>query len=169
MAPRTRNWKALEMPDFAGRRYHVTVSGEVEVNAGNQTPHLDDHRPQGFNPRILLLDLTIRTDGDFGTGQMSFKPVLYEKATNGRAFDETDILFEGGVIERITVEHPKTATAKPAAKGTKTSANKNTKKAAKKTVKKTAKKAAKKAAKKTAKKTAGKTKKANKTAKKKRL
>ncbi len=165
MAPRTRNWKALEMPDFAGRDYHLSVSGEVEVSATNKTPHLTQHAPQGFNPRVLLLDLTIRTDGGFGADVMTWKAVSLRQSTSGNQYDEVDILFDGDVIERIKVDHPKTAAAtkKPAKK----TAKKTAKKAAKKAVKKTAKKAAKK---KTVKKTKKKAKKAaKKAAKKKRV
>lgn len=152
MAPRTRNWKALEMPDFAGRDYHLSVSGEVEVSATNKTPHLTQHVPQGFNPRILLLDLTIRTDGGMGADVMTWKQVTLRQSTNGNQYDEVDILFDGEVIERIKVDHPKAAAAtkKPAKKATK----KATKKAVKKTVKKAAKKKAVKKTKKKAKKAA---------------
>lgn len=161
MAPRTRNWKALEMPNFAGRDYHLSVSGEVEVSATNKTPHLTQHAPQGFNPRVLLLDLTIRTDGGFGADVMTWKAVSLRQLTSGNQYDEVDILFDGEVIERIKVAHPKTAAA------TKKPAKKTAKKAAKKAVKKTAKKAAKK---KTVKKTKKKAKKAaKKAAKKKRV
>ena len=58
-APNTRNWKANEIPDFAGRTYRLVVSGDVEVTATNRVPKLSEHRPQGINPRILLLDLRI--------------------------------------------------------------------------------------------------------------
>ena len=161
MAPRTRNWKALEMPDFAGRDYHLSVSGEVEVSASNKTPHLTPHAPQGFNPRILLLDLTIRTDGGFGAEVMTWKQVTLRQSTNGNQYDEVDILFDGEVIERIKVDHPKTVAAKK-----KPAKKKAAKKATKKAVKKTAKKSAKK---KPAKKTKKKAKKAKKAAKKKRV
>ena len=58
-ASNTRNWSANELPDFAGGRYHIEVNGEVETSATNYLPKLAAHVPQGFNPRILLLDLTI--------------------------------------------------------------------------------------------------------------
>ena len=150
MAPRTRNWKALEMPDFAGRDYHLSVSGEVEVSATNKTPHLTQHAPQGFNPRILLLDLTIRTDGGMGADVMTWKQVTLRQSTNGNQYDEVDILFDGEVIERNKVDQPKTAAAtkKPAKKATKKAVKKTAKKAAKKKAVKKTKKKAKKAAKK---------------------
>lgn len=158
-APNTRSWKAVEMPDFAGRNYHLTVTGEVEVSATNLMPKLDEHSPQGFNPRILLLDLTIVSAGGLGGPIMIYKPARYARPTTGNQYAEVDILFEGNVIERIAVDHPKTVAKAPA----KTSAKKSTKK-------KPAKKAAKKGTKKASKKPAAKKKSAKKkSGKKKRL
>ncbi len=49
-APNTRNWKAMEIPDFVGRNYHLTVSGEVELTETGTTAKLTKHQPQGINP-----------------------------------------------------------------------------------------------------------------------
>jgi hypothetical protein len=146
-APNTRNWKAVEMPDFVGRIYRLTVTGEVEVSATNLTPKLDEHIPQGFNPRILLLDLTIVSAGGLGGPIMIYKPARYARPTTGDQYEEVDILFEGKVIERIEVDHPKTVAKAPAKKSAK-------KKPAKKSAGKASKKTA--AKKKSAKKKAGK-------------
>ena len=160
-APKTRNWSANELPDFAGHRYHLKVHGEVETSATNYAPKLTEHIPQGFNPRILLLDLTIVKTAEFGGQVVAFRSADYDRPTNGHQYDEVDILFDGEIIERIKVGHPKTFAAaapkKPAArKAAKTSGKKKPakKKAAKKAPakKKGAKKAAKKAAKKSTKK-----------------
>ena len=150
-APNTRNWKADEKPDFVGRNYHLTVTGEVEVSATNLMPKLDEHTPQGINPRILLLDLTIVSAGGVGGQIMIYKPARYARPTTGNQYAEVDILFEGKVIERIAVDHPKTVAKPPAKKSTK-------KKPAKKAAKKSAGKASKKSAakKKSVKKKAGK-------------
>ena len=150
-APNTRSWKAVEMPDFAGRNYHLTVTGEVEVSATNLMPKLDEHVPHGFNPRILLLDLSIVSTGGLGGPIMIYKPARYARPTTGNQYAEVDILFEGKVIERIAVDHPKTVAKPPAKKSTK---KKPAKKAAKKGTKKASKKPA--AKKKSAKKKAGK-------------
>jgi hypothetical protein len=154
-APNTRNWSAKELPDFAGHRYHIEVNGEVETLATNFSPRLAEHVPQGINPRILLLDLTIVKTAEFGGQIVEFHKVAFEHQTSGLQYDEVDILFEGEIIQRIKVDHPKTAAAaapkKPAAgKAAKKSAKKKPakKKGAKKTAKKTAKKYAKKSAKK---------------------
>lgn len=107
-APNTRNWKANELPDFAGRNYKIHVSGDVEVTATNQTPKLSYRVPQGFNPRILMLNLRIVKSGDFGGQIVFYKSVQYMKATSGDQYDTVDILYRGKSIQRIKVGHPKT-------------------------------------------------------------
>lgn len=140
-APRTRNWKANELPDFAGGRYHIEVSGEVETTATNLVPKLSYHAPQGFNPRILMLDLTIEKHGDVGGQVVMFRPVSLRRPSRGDDYDEVDILFDGAIIERIKVGHPKTVVKKKKAKK-KVAKKKVSKKAVKKTAKKAEKKKA---------------------------
>lgn len=163
-APQTRNWSANEIDDFVGHKYHIVVDGEVQTPATNMLPKLSYHQPQGFNPRILMLDLTIEQSGEFGGQVVLYHKADYKRPTSGDEYDEVNILFDGTIIKRIKVGHPKTAgTAGEAAKAAaapageqppKQAAKKPAKKAAKKPAKKSAKKSAKKAPKKTAKKTA---------------
>ncbi len=94
-APYTRNWSANELPDLVGRNYHVEVKGEVETRSSNMVPKLRLHSPQGFNPRILLLDLTIESDGELGGQVVMLRKAAYTRPTSGNAYDEVDILFEG--------------------------------------------------------------------------
>jgi hypothetical protein len=110
-APRTKNWKANEIPDFIGRRYLLVVNGEVQVTATNQTPKLTVHTPQGINPRILLLDLSIVSSGGIGGPIVFFKSVHFTRPTSGHQYDEVDILFDGKVIARIKVGHPRSVAA----------------------------------------------------------
>lgn len=110
-APKTRNWKANEIPDFAGRRYLLVVNGEVQVTATNQTPKLKEQVPQGINPRILLLDLSIVSSGGISAPIVFYKSVHFTKPTSGHQYDEVDILFAGKIIQRIKVGHPKSLTA----------------------------------------------------------
>lgn len=149
-APRTRKWSANELLDFVHHRYHLKVTGEVETPATNLLPKLIEHVPQGFNPRIFLLDLTIVKTAEIGAPLEAFRTATYDRPTTGNEFDEVDILFDGQIIEHIKVGHSKSETAakKPAAR--KAVKKKPAKKAAAK--KKGAKKAAKKAAKKSTKK-----------------
>jgi hypothetical protein len=106
-APSTRNWKANEIPDFAGRTYRLHVTGDVQVLATNFAPQLSVHTPQGINPRILLLDLKIVKTGAIGGQIVFFKQVQYMKTTSGNKYSEVDILFGGKIIQRIKVGHPK--------------------------------------------------------------
>ena len=106
-APNTQNWKANEIPDFTGHRYLLVVSGDVQVTATNLTPKLTVHVPQGTNPRILMLDLTIVSSGGLGGQIVFYKSVHYKKVTSGNKYDEVDILFGGKIITRIKVGHPK--------------------------------------------------------------
>ena len=76
-------------------------------------PKLRSHSSQGFNPRILLLDLTIESDGELGGQVVMLRKAEYTRPTSGKAYDEVDILFEGAIIERIKVGHPKTVAAAP--------------------------------------------------------
>ena len=131
-APYTRNWSANELPDFAGRNYHVEVKGEVETRSSNMVPKLRLHGPQGLNPRILLLDLTIELDGDLGGQVVMLRKAEYARPTLGNAYDQVDILFEGAIIERIKVGHPKTVAAAPKKKTAKKTGKKSARKAARK-------------------------------------
>lgn len=107
--PKTRNWKANEIPDFVGRTYRLVVTGDVQVTATNQTPVLSEHKPQGINPRIEMLDLEIVTSGGFGGQIVFYKHVMFTKRTSGAQYGEVDILFGGRIIKRIRVGHPKSA------------------------------------------------------------
>ena len=117
-APRTRKWSANELLDFVHHRYHLKVTGEVETPATNLLPKLTEHVPQGFNPRIFLLDLTIVKTAEIGAPLEAFRNATYDRPTTGNEFDEVDILFDGQIIEHIKVGHPKSETAakKPAAR-----------------------------------------------------
>ena len=110
-APNTRNWKANEIPDFPGHRYLLVVTGDVQVTATNLTPKLSVHVPQGFNPRIYLLDLEIVSSGGIGAPIVYYKHTQYTKVTSGHQYDEVDILFNGKIIKRIKVGHPKSLKA----------------------------------------------------------
>jgi hypothetical protein len=103
-------WKALEMPDtLGGGKYHLQVDGEVETTASNMIGKLHDRKPQGTNPRILLLDLTIESTGKMGQQTVALRPIeQYRKPTNGRAYDLVEIFYKDKQLARIEVEHPKT-------------------------------------------------------------
>jgi hypothetical protein len=151
-APNTRNWSAKELSDLVGRHHHIEVNGEVQTPATNFAPKLAAHHPPGVNPAILLLDLTIVRTAEFGGQIVEFHAVAFAHPSSGNQYEEVDILFDGEIIKRIRVQHPRTLAAaaakKPAAR--KAAKKKSAKKKAGK--KKPAKKPAKKAAKKSTKK-----------------
>jgi hypothetical protein len=116
-APNTRNWKADELRKPAGG-YEIVVTGEVETLATNLLPKLGYHVPQGINPRMLLLDLTIESQGGFGGQVVMYRAAEFKRPTSGDAYDQVDILFQGQIIHSVKVGHPKAAapTKKPAKK-----------------------------------------------------
>jgi hypothetical protein len=104
-APQTRYWKAREdrQPGPGRKGVALIVTGEVEVGNTNETPHLAEHQPQGFNPKILLLDLSITASG-VGNPVLTWKPVRFEKQVERDQHSEVDILWEGNIIARVEVE-----------------------------------------------------------------
>jgi hypothetical protein len=56
--PKSSNWKAWKnvMP---GSKPKLHVTGDLTVPTGGYSAKLSPHTPQGINPQIYLLDLTI--------------------------------------------------------------------------------------------------------------
>jgi len=79
------------------------VTGQVEVTNTNQTPHLQEHVPQGFNPKILLLDLTITTSG-IGNPVITWRDVRFEKNITKDQYSSVDILWNGEGVGHAEVE-----------------------------------------------------------------
>jgi len=100
--PRTRNWKALEIPDLTGRIYRLVVTGDVEVTSTNLTPKLSAGR-QGINPRILILDLRIVRTGGIGLPVLIYKHVMFMRRVSSGQYNEVDIRYRGRIIQRIRV------------------------------------------------------------------
>jgi hypothetical protein len=105
-APKTKNWKAEVLINPGGGGYRLVVRGEVEVANTNETPHLAEQHPQGINPKILLLDLTITSHGE-GKPVMTWKEVRFEKKVTSDQYTSVDILWEGKSIADIKVTTPK--------------------------------------------------------------
>jgi hypothetical protein len=97
--PNTRDWKAWQNLQPVGKP-KLIVTGQVETSNSNQTPKLSRHEPQGINPKILLLDLTITTSG-IGNTVMGWRDVRYEESITKDQFSEVDVLWEGNVIVQI--------------------------------------------------------------------
>lgn len=103
-APRTRSWKAWEdrLPG-PGMGVAVYVKGEVETSNSNQTPHLREAVPQGINPTILILNLTI-PESEAGNAVMGWKPVWFEKKLTRDHYISVDTHWEGKLIATCKVE-----------------------------------------------------------------
>jgi hypothetical protein len=100
--PHTRDWKAWEDKQPPGP-ITLYVAGEVETSNSNQTPHLREAVPQGKNPTILILNLTI-TESGVGKAVMEWKPVRFERKLSREHYLSIDIHWEGKSIAACKVE-----------------------------------------------------------------
>lgn len=102
-APTTKGWEAWlnKMPMSP---HSILVTGQVETTAGNMTPELAKASPQGINPNILLLDLSLKTSSGVGTAVMGFKQARFDEKPAAADYTEVHIRYEGAVIEKITVK-----------------------------------------------------------------
>jgi hypothetical protein len=101
-APKTKDWKAhidSRPPHPPG---HLVVIGEVEVDNIMKYPQLKVHTPQGINPKILLLDLTIVFPGE-GFPKMVFKQARLDRHAGAGQYAEVEILWEGHPIAKFPV------------------------------------------------------------------
>lgn len=91
--PNTKDFAAWInlMPGSPSRLY---VVGKVETNAQNLVPRLTRTVPQGTNPTILFVDLTIVPDG-IGPQVVSYQDVRYEETATQGQYSEVAILWEG--------------------------------------------------------------------------
>jgi hypothetical protein len=104
-APNTRNWKAWEDRQPGPEKIiKLIVTGEVEVSRTNDTPELKVAAPQGINPKILLLNLSINSPGAPGGEQMTWKEVRFEKAVSAGEYTNVSILWEGNEIANCKVK-----------------------------------------------------------------
>jgi hypothetical protein len=90
----SRDWSAIEAMDPASGRRALTVTGEVETTAGNQTPRLAPTSPQGINPKDLILVLSIETSGDAGADVMGWRRVAYLQPVTHRQYTLVTITGE---------------------------------------------------------------------------
>lgn len=90
----SRNWKATETTDLIGSKYTLTVSGEVQVRRSNQTPKLAEAQSPGINLKILILNLTVESQGDLGGDIVEWKPVEYSREVSPRHYGQVTITGE---------------------------------------------------------------------------
>jgi hypothetical protein len=100
--PNTKNWKAWQNLQPPGPP-RLTVTGEVETTNSNQTPHLSEASPQGINPEILLLDLSITTAGT-GLTVIAWKQVTFAKEISKDQYSSVDIFSSGEPAGSAQVE-----------------------------------------------------------------
>jgi hypothetical protein len=98
-APETSNWKAVEDRQPPG--VNLKVTGSITTTYSNQVPHLTKARPQGINPAILLLDLSITTSGDVGNTVIGTRDVEYREDIKAGQYTSVQVRHEGKEIARI--------------------------------------------------------------------
>ena len=89
------------MPPSSGQ---LIVTGKVVTTAGNKLPKLTAKTPQGINPKMLLLDLTIETTSDVGTDDVAPRDVRFEKPAGKGQYTDVEVFFGGESCLSIKVE-----------------------------------------------------------------
>lgn len=99
----TRNWFAWEnnMPPGPVR---LQVTGEVKTPSAHQVPRLTRAVPQGINPRILILNLTVEETGKTGPEVVDFRRAYYEEECRPEQFTDVQINCEGSLLQMIKVD-----------------------------------------------------------------
>lgn len=104
MTLKSRNWNAW-INLMPGSKTELIVTGEVETTAGNLVPVLKEAVPQGFNPSILTLELTIERQGNFGTADVAYRNARFEKPAGQGQYDSVSIKHKGTeVVSMVVVE-----------------------------------------------------------------
>ncbi|SMH38382.1 hypothetical protein [Mesorhizobium australicum] len=99
--PKTRNWEAW-IDLMPGSPSKLIVTGQVETTAGNKVPRLTEAKPQGVNPKILILDLSIVKEGDVGTDDVSYRDARFTKPASRGQYTQVEIRF--GTEHVTTIE-----------------------------------------------------------------
>jgi hypothetical protein len=98
--PKSSNWSAVEDRQPPGAR--LTVKGLITTTNSNQVPHLTKTNPQGSNPTILLLDLSITAEG-VGSTVLGEREVQYRETIKASQYTSVEIQYEGQRLE--TIDH----------------------------------------------------------------
>jgi hypothetical protein len=107
-APSAKNWTAREdRQPGPGKQVSLIVTGEVEVGRTNDMPALGEARPQGINPKILLLNLTINSPNAPGGEIMNWKQVQFKKNVSPGQYSDFTILWEGNEVESSALHYTK--------------------------------------------------------------
>ncbi len=99
-APQTRKWRAwLDLQPGAEQQLHVT--GEVQVSATSKEPVLTRSQPQGINPAILILDLSIRKSASATRSSHGRRRPTWRWASLPASTTQVDIRWETAIIATI--------------------------------------------------------------------
>jgi hypothetical protein len=89
-----------------GQTIPLIVVCDVETGAANLIPKLTMANPQGFNPAILLLNLTVEDTGGAGAQVVAAQTARYETQIVSGAYTSVTILWEdGGADVEVTKAH----------------------------------------------------------------
>lgn len=104
-APSSKDWAAWEdqmPPNPPGPTLHV--KGEVETPSSNIVPVLTAAAPQGINPKIFILKLTLEDNGKLGTQEVDCRLAKFEKDISPDQYSQVQINWKGAVIELLDVQ-----------------------------------------------------------------
>lgn len=101
--PVTKEWEAW-INLMPGGPSSLIVTGRVETNAGNMVPQLTEAKPQGINPKILILDLAIVQQGDVGTSDVAFRDARFTKPAGKGEYTQVEIRFDNAPVALVDVK-----------------------------------------------------------------
>lgn len=103
-APKTKDWAAWEnrMPQIGDVHPTLYVTGKVKVPGTQYKPVLTPMAPQGINPKILLLELTVEGQGN-ARGGKTWREARYEAPIAAGQYVQVSILFQGEMIDNLDV------------------------------------------------------------------
>jgi hypothetical protein len=102
--PNSRKWSVWEDREPPNPPITLHVAGEVETPATNIVPRLTRRAPQGINPKILMLDLSLEDTGGPGEQVVSYLPVKYEEEVELGQHSQVQIMWEEDEIKLLDVE-----------------------------------------------------------------
>ncbi|MGO9118574.1 MAG: hypothetical protein ACLQPD_13330 [Desulfomonilaceae bacterium] len=99
----TKNWYAWynTMPPGPTRLY---VIGDVQVGNPGVLAVLKMHEPQGINPKILMLDLTLAQRPGYWPQIVTTAHARYDEKAEVSTYTSVSILCEGEIIADVTIE-----------------------------------------------------------------
>ncbi len=102
----SRNWTAYEnrQPPMDASAVPFYVIGQVETNNGAKRPILKRAVPQGFNPQILILILTIEDAGGVGTTDVNYRDARFDDKVTLGQYSEVQVIYESNPVASVPVQ-----------------------------------------------------------------